>query len=465
MIRDMIQTIDENNMIEMGDKIIVGVSGGPDSMCLLHILMSLRKKYNIAIIAAHVNHGLRGNEADADEAFVKEYCEQNNIEFYSRKVDLESIAAERKLSTETAGREIRYEFFRELMGKLRAQKIALAHNANDQAETILMRIIRGTGSEGLTGIKPIRDGIFIRPLIDVSRADIEKYCRDNDIRPRVDRTNFENIYARNKIRLELIPYINNNFNCDIVNGLGRLAKTLSVDNDFLESEAAIRFKRYCTYENNKVVITKEAFYEQEAMLTRIIRNALAKLTGSLYNFEKIHIYDIINIQKHETGKKVVLPKNVIAFNNYGSVELYFHDHIGTQNVLDNSEYILNAGKNIISEKSVTIRLNVLDSKSVTNFNMGKMVKYFDSDKIKGDIILRNRKKGDRFTPLGMKGSRKLKDIFIDMKIPQNERNQIPLICFGDEIAWIVGYRISEKYKVDVNTKNILEIIIEGEERR
>jgi tRNA(Ile)-lysidine synthase len=465
LIDKMIRTIDSNKMLNQSDKVIVGVSGGPDSMCLLHSLISIKEKYGITIVTAHINHGLRGRESDEDEIYVKEYCEKNNIEFYSRRVDLNKIAEERKLSTETAGREIRYEFFLELMKRLKAHRIALAHNANDQAETVLMRIIRGAGIEGLTGIKPVRDNIFIRPLIDISRAEIESYCSDNGIEARVDRTNFENIYSRNKIRLELIPYINNNFNCNIVNGLGRLAKTLNVDNDFLEKEALVKYKKYCLNRDNRIVITKEAFDEHEAMLTRIIRNALIELTGSLYNFEKIHIYDIINIQKHITGKRSMLPRNVAAFNNYGSVELYICNNEDMPNIKENDEYILCEGKNIISERLMTVQLNVLSSKAVVNFNTNKMVKYFDYDKAKGDINIRYRKEGDRFTPLGMKGSRKLKDIFIDMKIPQAERDKIPLICFGNHIAWIIGYRVSEKYKVDVNTKNILEIIIESEEQR
>lgn len=464
MIDSIINTIDDNDMLKSGDKVIIGVSGGPDSMCLLHVLMSLRQRYNITIAVAHVNHGLRGQESDEDENYVREYCKTNEIKFYSKKVKLLEIAEERKLSSETAGREVRYSFFMELMNELSAQKIALAHNANDQAETILLRIMRGTGIEGLTGIKAVRDGIFIRPLINIPRLKIEKYCSDNDIETRSDKTNYENIYSRNKVRLELIPYMNNNFKCNIVNGLGRLAKTLSVDNDFLEKEASIKYKKYCTKSGNKITIGKEAFDEHEAMLTRIIRNALSELSGSLYNFEKIHIYDIINIQGHSTGKEVNLPRNVCAYNNYGRVELYIKN-VENDKINTDAVYILQKGINIVSELSKTIGINVIDSNCHIKFNSDNMIKYFDFDKIKGDISLRFRKDGDRFTPLGMNGSKKLKDIFIDMKISKEERDKVPLICFGDEIGWIVGYRVSEKYKIDVNTKRILEIIIESGEQK
>lgn len=464
MIDKVIRTIDNNKMLDYGDKVIVGVSGGPDSMSLLHILIRLKEKYGLTIYAAHINHSLRGIESDQDEEYVKEYCSKAGIGFYSRRVDIEGISRERGVSTETAGREERYGFFKELKDELLADKIALAHNANDQAETILMRIIRGTGIEGLVGIKPIRDEIFIRPLIEITRAEIEKYCQEIGIEPRIDRTNSENIYARNKIRLELIPYLNNNFNCNVIEGLNRLSKTIGKDNEFLELEAGKRYKTFCHRLNGKVIISKDAFSEHESMLTRIIRRSLESLTGSLYNFEKVHIYDIINIQKQGTGKKVMLPRNVVAFNDYGDIALYLNDNIEKRPDKDENEYLLHEGTNIIKEKSLIIKINILQNNEKILFNKNSMKKYFDYDKIKGYIKLRYRKNGDKFTPLGMSGQKKLKNVFIDLKIPQNERNFIPLICFGEDIAWIAGYRVSENYKVDVNTKRILEIIIEREDQ-
>lgn len=464
MIDKVIETIDKNKMLNYGDKVIVGVSGGPDSMSLLHILIKLKDKYGLSLYAAHVNHSLRGIESDQDEEFVREYCRKEGIGFYSRKVDIGRISSERGVSTETTGREERYAFFKELKDELHADKIALAHNANDQAETILMRIIRGTGIEGLAGIKPVRDGIFIRPLIEIARTEIEKYCEENGIEPRIDRTNSENIYSRNKIRLELIPYLNNNFKCNIVDGLNRLSKIIEKDNEFLELEAEKRYEAFCSSKDGKVIISKDAFKEHESVLTRIIRKSLESLTGSLYNFEKVHIYDIINIQKQGTGKMIMLPRNVVAFNDYGDIALYLKDNLAKGTEKDENEYLLHEGTNIIKEKALIIKINMFENKGKVLFDKNSMKKYFDYDKIKGYINLRYRKDGDKFTPLGMSGQKKLKNVFIDLKIPQYERNFIPLICFGEEIAWIVGYRVSENYKVDVNTKRILEIIMEREDQ-
>jgi len=463
LINKVRHTIEENEMINSGDKVVVAVSGGPDSMCLLHILYSLREELNIQLAAAHVNHCLRGEEADADEAYVRDFCSSLGIEFYSRRIDIHKIAEERNLSCETAGREVRYDFFQELLFKLNAQKIALAHNANDQAETVLMRIMRGSGMEGLVGIKPVRDNIYIRPIINILRTDIEAYCRSNNLKARIDKSNLENIYNRNKVRLELIPYIQENFNKDIVNTLIRLSQTISKDNEYLEKLTEERYELYVIPVGKRKVIRKEAFSEPDAILTRVIRLALLRLLGTLKNFEKLHIYEVIDIAQRSTGKKVILPNGVMAVNSYGDIELSI---IARENhEIDNKEefkiYINKV--NDVQYGKYKISAKLVESQKILNFKNKILTKYFDYDKIKGDITLRYRKDGDRFTPLGMSGSKKLKDIFIDMKIPQEERNKIPLICFGEDIGWIVGYRVSDKYKVTNESKNIIEINIEREE--
>lgn len=462
MIERVRQTIKDNMMTRFGDKVIVAVSGGPDSMCLLHILYSLKEELGIELIAAHVNHCLRGEEADADEEYVRAFCGDLGVEFYSKKVDIHNYAKEKNLSCETAGREVRYDFFQELLNNLNAQKIALAHNANDQAETVLMRIMRGSGMEGLVGIKPVRDNIYIRPIINIVRGDIEAYCEEKKLEARIDKSNLENIYNRNKVRLELIPYIQDNFNKDIVNTLVRLSQTISNDNEYLEKTANERYELYGYTIGGRVIIKKEVFNESEAILTRIIRIALLKLVGSLKNFDKLHIYEIIDIAHRSTGKRTVLPNNVIALNSYECIELFLNNE--ENEARDYKEYKICLNKiNDVQCGKYKISVKLVERKKIVNFKNKILTKYFDYDKIIGDITLRYRKDGDRFTPLGMTGSKKLKDIFIDMKIPQAERDKIPLICFGEDIGWIVGYRVSDKYKVTSESENILEINIEREE--
>lgn len=461
MIDSALQTIKENNMFDKGDKVIVAVSGGPDSIALLHVLYKLKEELDISLYAAHINHGLRGIESDTDEEYVRIFCESLNIEFRSKRVDINQISKLKNISSESAGREVRYEFFEELMKKFSAQKVAIAHNANDQAETVLMRIMRGTGMDGLIGIRPVRDNIFVRPLINSTRDQIEEYCLKNNLNPRIDKTNLEAIYSRNKVRLQLIPYIQENFNKDIIQVLNRLSYTIKVDNDYLEVVSKEKYKKYCDINKEKVIISKEAFLEHESIITRIIRLAIHNVVGNLYNFEKIHIYDIIRIQKCSTGKALNLPSNVYVSNNYGDIVIYKNKKHNIKAKAE--EYILHDGMNVIEDIRIKANVKIISMKEKLDFKANKWIKYFDYDKIKGDITLRFRRDGDKFTPLGMSGTKKLKDLFIDLKIPKEQRDEIPLVCFGGNIAWITQYRVSEIFKVDEDTKNILEVKIEREE--
>lgn len=461
MIDKVMSYIRDNKMFNKGDKVIVGVSGGPDSICLIHILYALKDKLGINLVAAHVNHCLRGEEADKDEEYVKEFCKNTGIECFVKRVDVHKVSIDKGISSEMAGREVRYEFFKEILEKTNGQKIAVAHNANDQAETILMRIMRGSGLEGLVGIRAVRDDIYVRPILHITRKEIEEYCEYNKLNPRIDKTNLENIFTRNKIRLELIPYIEKNFNKDIIDGLNRLVDTIRKDNDYINSIAWEKYRKYCKNNKDEVIIYKDAFKEDEAIVTRIIRMAFNELKGDLHNFERVHVYDIINIQRYSTGKIVMLPNNIEAINNYGDIHIYIRKN---KKLSNKEEYNLIVDcENSIKNVGLNISLKLIKNTIPKDFKKNNSIKYFDYDKINEDIKLRYRRNGDKFTPLGMKGSKKLKDLFIDLKIPKNERDSIPLICFGEEIAWVVGYRVSNKFKTDENTQNILQIKIEREE--
>jgi len=462
LIEKVLDTIEKYRMLSKGDKVIVGVSGGPDSMCLLHVLLGIRDSIGLEIVAAHVNHSLRGEDADQDEEYVEEFCRSNKIQFKAIKADVHKISMERGVSEETAGRDIRYEFFEKLKREYHADKIAIAHNLNDQAETVLMRIMRGTGLEGLAGIKPVRDNIYVRPLLFCSRAEIEEYCSLYKLNPRIDKTNFESIYVRNKIRLELIPYMERNFNKDIINVLNRLALNSKVDSEYLEQEAENKYKMYCTYKDYKVIISKEAFHEHEAIITRLIRKAFEKVCGDLKNFERLHIYQVMDLQKNGTGKHVVFPNNAVAYNNYGDISIYIRDQGSKTEESSPAIYELHMGENSLKDLKLKVTLEKLPVSDLGQ-DEGLYTKYFDGGKTSGKIILRFRKPGDKFKPLGMAGTKKLKDIFINLKVTQEERDKTPLICFGDEIAWIVGSRISNSFKIDKNTKEVLKIKIESEE--
>lgn len=463
MIEKVINTIKCNNMFELNDKVVVALSGGPDSICLLHILHTLKDELNISIVAAHVNHCLRGEAADNDEMYVKKICEELGIQCFVKREDVHRISKERGISCEMAGREVRYEFFEEVLHKINGNKIAIAHNANDQAETVLMRILRGTGLEGLVGIRPVRDNIFVRPIINLTRDEIENYCEINKLNPRIDKTNFENIYTRNKIRLELIPYIQKNFNSDVIEVLNRFSDTVKIDNEYINNVAKEKYNEYSEISKEKIILKGQLFKEHEAILTRVIRIAIKNIKGDLNNLEKNHIYDIIDIQKKSTGKYIMLPSGIRVTNNYGDIYVYKEEKEHKVQKI-NKEVELNLlEENVLTNHKLKITLDIIKSKEDIKFDKNPLIKYFDYDKIKGVIKLRYRKNGDKFMPFGMSGSKKLKDLFIDLKIPKERRDSIPLITFGDDIAWIVGYRISDKFKINKDTKSILKIKIEREE--
>ncbi|KEH90031.1 tRNA(Ile)-lysidine synthetase [Clostridium novyi A str. BKT29909] len=463
MIEKVINTIKCNNMFEVNDKVVVALSGGPDSICLLHILHTLKDELNISIVAAHVNHCLRGEAADNDEMYVKKICEELGIQCFVKREDVHRISKERGISCEMAGREVRYQFFEEVLHKINGNKIAIAHNANDQAETVLMRILRGTGLDGLVGIRPVRDNIFVRPIINLTRDEIENYCDINKLNPRIDKTNFENIYTRNKIRLELIPYIQKNFNSDVIEVLNRFSDTVKVDNEYINNVAKEKYNEYSEISEEKIILKGQLFKEHEAILTRVIRIAIKNIKGNLNNLEKNHIYDIIDIQKKSTGKYIMLPSGIRVTNNYGDIYVYKEEKKHKVQKI-NKEVELNLlEENVVTNHKLKITLDIIKSKEDIKFDKNPLIKYFDYDKIKGVIKLRYRKNGDKFMPFGMSGSKKLKDLFIDLKIPKERRDNIPLITFGDDIAWIVGYRISDKFKINKDTKSILKIKIEREE--
>ncbi|KNF07820.1 tRNA(Ile)-lysidine synthase TilS [Gottschalkia purinilytica] len=447
-------TIIQYNLIEKDDNIIIGVSGGHDSMTLLYVLMDLSSSINFKIHVAHVNHGVRGEDADEDEKYVKKVCSDFNIPFYSKKVNMDEYAKKYKLTKEEAGREIRYSFFREILNRFKKGKIAVAHNKNDQAETLIMRFIRGTGIDGLRGME-YKNGDIIRPLLDVGREEIEKYCEENNIEPRIDRTNFETIYGRNKVRLELIPYIVENFNLGIIDTLSRTSKIMKNDSDFLISYTKKCYEDIVIMEDElSIHINNEKFLKlHNAIRNRVLRYSLEKINGNLQGIEEKHIKDIIKLANSKTtGKLINISNNIIVRKNYNNL-------IVEKNAIrERISYNYKVGINtvtLIEELDAKIEAKILPVSLIDLNFSNRFIKYFDYDKLSDNIYIRNRKNGDRFTPMGMNGSKKLKDFFIDEKIPKEYRDIIPIIEHDGDIMWIVGYRISEKYKITSNTKNVL----------
>lgn len=314
MREKVINTIEKYKMLSKGDKVIIGLSGGPDSTALIHILSTLRDLYNIDLFAVHINHMIRGKEAVRDEEYAKSLAESFSIPFYLKRVDVLKVAKEMKMSTEEAGRIIRYNFFDEIAKKVNANKVALAHNMNDQAETMIMRFIRGSGISGLSGINPIRDEKYIRPLIECSREEIEEYCNNKGLNPMIDSTNMESIYVRNRIRLEVIPYIKKYFNPNIIESLHRASEVIRDEDDYLKEEA-LKYIKDITFKDGYKI---EKFNKLHiALKRRIIRLLINKVKGNLNGIEGVHIEECIKlIENKETGKYICLPDDIECVLEY-----------------------------------------------------------------------------------------------------------------------------------------------------
>ena len=311
MKNKVIETIKKYGLIQAKDKIVLGVSGGPDSITMLDILRQIQEEFDFEIVVAHINHMIR-KEAIQDEEYVKKYCEKNSIEFFVKRIDVMSVANNRKIGTEEAGRFVRYEFFDEILKQTESNKIAIAHNKNDKIETIIMHLLRGSGLSGLKGIEPIR-GNVIRPLIECERKEIEKYCDKNKLEPRIDKTNFENDYTRNKIRNIVIPYIEKELNPNIIETIDRLSEVVKKEDRYLEKVALdVYDKILIKQEPGQIMLELKGFNEQDEVIkSRIILYTVKKLFGSSQGIEKIHINDIIKLCNNNIGNKYLTPNKKI----------------------------------------------------------------------------------------------------------------------------------------------------------
>ena len=444
--------IKKNNMIESGDTVIVGVSGGADSLCLLHVLNTLKSELNIKLFVAHLNHQFRGIEADMDGEFVAKTCIAWDIPYIIRTFDVSAYAKEQGLSSEEAGREIRYKLFDEIKETVNGNKIAVAQNLNDNVETILMRLLRGTGLEGLKGIDAVRNDI-IRPLLDQDRQSIENYCRQNNLEPRIDKTNLQPIYLRNKIRLELIPYLKQRYNPSINDAIIRLGQVVREDNHYLELQSIELLNSLGKIEESSITIKTESIKQlHPAMQKRLLRKAVERIANTLNGFEYKHFQGIIELFDEGTGAAIELPKDLKAYISYENLIICKKIENTDKKCYYKLKYDYD---NYIAEINDNLRVKLICSNELSSVPKSFNTVYIDADKIEYDIVVRSREQGDIFSPIGMQGSKKLKNYFIDKKIPKEKRDQVLLLADGHEIVWILGSIISEKYKITSDTQNVV----------
>lgn len=457
LVKKVIEYVEKNKMLSNGDGIVVGVSGGADSVCLLKILCELRKIYEINIVAVHIHHGIRGEEADRDRDFVEKVCQSLEVENLVYKYDVLQIAKERGMTEEEAGREVRYSTFRKVMREKGFNKIAVAHNMGDNCETILFNLCRGSELKGLGGIQPVRDEI-IRPLLNITRKDIEEYLNNLNIEYIVDSTNLLNEYGRNKIRNIVVPYLNENINSRTVEHIVEAGAALMEAEEYLESQTDMAMSLH-KIDVKEGMIKEEVLAEPDIIVKRIIRRVVFAQAGKLKDITSTHITSVLKLFSMDVSKSINLPYDLVVKRTYEGVLINKKVDKG---IVERLDFLLEAGKqySINNEMSLMVTVKEVEKGKKLNEIKEKLyTKCFDYDKIKDTLRIRNRLPGD-YLVVDSKGShKKLKEYLINEKIPKDDREGLVLVTEGSHVLWIVGHRISEYYKVTDETTRILEIKI------
>ena len=449
-------TIHKYSMLAGGETVLIGLSGGPDSVCLLHVLHALKSKFSLTLHAVYVDHGLRPGETAGEIEFCEKICNSLSVPFFTKTIDVKNYAAQNGMNKQEAARELRYRAFEETALETKAQKIALGHTADDQAETLLMRLLRGSGTTGLAGIPPVRKFI-VRPLIETERDAIEGFLHAKNIGSIVDSSNLKDAYVRNKIRLSLMPLIKG-FNPDIIKTLSKTAAILSEEDKYFELIVTKTLMKLISRKTDNRIELFLAPLEgmDKVILRRVLRRAI-DATKSLRGISFIHIEDIVQLIKlGNPGDRIYLPKGIRAIKDYSTLVLTSEPPVQL------NDYQLEIpGETILKEAGILIKSYEVEScapgTASQNFGLWTTSGIFDADKIAFPLLARPRKDGDFFYPAGFGRKKKLQDFFVDEKVPRDERARTPLIVSGEDILWVVGYRGDERFRVTGDTKNILRL--------
>jgi tRNA(Ile)-lysidine synthase len=454
LIGKLKDTIQRFALLQKGDRVLVALSGGPDSVALLYGLLALKPELDLKLYVAHLNHKLRGAESDQDERFVKKMASRLNLKFYSKRIDVKREAKKRKLGIEETAREVRYGYLEKLANQIKADKIAFGHQADDQAETFLMRLLRGAGGVGLSGI-PAKRGKIIRPLIQIRRDEIESFLKDSQIPFRVDSSNYLIDYFRNKIRLTLLPQIKEEYNPKIVETLIRTADIISYQREYIQKLSRKIVQDIGTRRRCKIILTLKKFAGYEICLQReLIRLCVRELKGDLTQLTFESVERALNlIQQKKRGKRVKLVGKI--WIEVSGDELVFYKEAKKKRIYP----VTLSGVVNLKDWGIRIKPEILEGKSIPKniFTQDQNVIFLDWERLKRPFHLRSRKRGDKFKPLGMKGTKSLADFLIDAKVPRHLRDEVAIFTSKGKIAWVVGYRISDEFKVTSKTRRVLKV--------
>ena len=450
----------------------MAVSGGPDSVALLRVLVLLTEEYSLRLTTAHLNHGLREGEADEEEAFVRRLSDGMGIPCVCRKTDIRALAGQRRRSLEETGREERYRFLQETASKCGAVKIAVGHHRDDQAETVLLHLLRGSGPEGLRGILPVRDGRIIRPLLDVGRSDILAFLRCEGLTYRSDSSNESSLFLRNRIRNELIPGLVANYNPQLIGGLCQTAGIIRREDDYLRGVVREIIRRWGIEPGRDEVVLPVADFLllHEAIQGRIIKRLLEGMSPWRNGIGYRHIEAVLSLARRSAGQhaSLDLPFRIRVERKEGNLRIGKDGEGGASKRArihpPRFECRVEIPATIhLEEMDRTIRLEWIEKPSIREMKERPEIAFMDYECIIPPLRLRNMRPGDRIAPLGTGGTKKLKDYFVDRKIAAPRRGEIPLLVDAGSIIWIAGERISERVRVTEKTSKVLkaEIIVSG----
>ena len=436
----------KHRMFSEKDRVIAGVSGGADSICLLFMLMELKKEIGFSVVAVHVHHGLRGESADRDEAFVREICQKHNIELQIFHEDVKAYAKTYNFTEEEAGREVRRKVFSKVQEEQGGTKIALAHHKNDNVETFIWNLCRGTGLKGLGGILPVT-GVYVRPLLCLSRKEIETYLEEIGISYCTDETNMEDTYTRNRIRNHVIPYLQENINVQTPEHIADVIENLRRFNEYVEAEVGKFKKNVITREEGKWILNKSEYNQiPDVFKKNLLYEFLGEAAGMKKDIESVHIDMMAELLDKQTGRRYDLPYDLEAIRTYDGICL-------VKKTLNREEDV-----------KPDVRIRVFErTREMVTFPENPYTKWFDYDIIKCTVEIRHREPGD-YIVIDKTGKRqKIKQYFVNEKVPQDKRNRIWLVADGKEIMWITGYRQNQAYQITEHTQRIMEISFAGED--
>jgi tRNA(Ile)-lysidine synthase len=464
----VLQFIQHNELVKANQKILVAVSGGPDSVCLIYSLNQLRTELNITLHMAHLNHQLRGEESEADAHYVEELARKLNIPITLEKRDVAAYQAEHHLSLEEAAREVRYSFLAQTARRIGAEYVAVGHTLNDQVETILLHIIRGTGTRGLRGLQPCHTMQFsgcsltvIRPLLEIKREETEDYCSRLKLMPCQDTSNLSSSLLRNRVRHELVPLLQT-YNPGIRESLLRISCIAQDDLAFLEAESTRVWPEVAQKKQDIIIFDKEAFKRlAQALQRHLLRRAIDELSGTLKDIETRHVEEILEALNKPAGRQVTLPGGLIFSIEYNRYLLGFHPEEQAPFAKLEGEFDIkvpgetringwNIEAEVISSECFMDRQKALDTWGNDGFTA-----FFDKDKVGAIIKVRARRKGDWFQPLGMSQTKKVGEFMLDSRIPRTWRERVPIFYTPRQIIWIAGWRIDDRVKVTADTREIL----------